>query len=266
MKSTLKYIFQLTNTLKILDKLIFLKAKIANRKKNIDFRRENQCFNLPPDYFLHETYMLNYKQYKSDGFLTAKELTEWTKEYLPETKYILEWGSGVSRIIRHFDNFINTESKLFGCDINKEMIDWSKNNIANVQFDQISYYPPTIYADNSFDFIYGISVFTHIEVSIQETWINEISRIIKKNGIFLFTTHGTYYSNKLTLFELQELKKKGAYTIPFNKEGHRMMTTFNDRITFENKISIYFEVLKFYEGKNHLEKIGGQDLWIVKRK
>ncbi|MEZ5045668.1 MAG: class I SAM-dependent methyltransferase [Chitinophagaceae bacterium] len=183
-----------------------------------------------------------------------------------ETNKFLEWGCGVSRIIRHFPNLINSNSSLFACDINEKMIQWNKANIENVYFDTIDYTPPTHYDNNTFDLVYALSVFTHIENTQQIDWIDEIARILKPNGIFLFTTHGTHFYNKLSNTQLKELYENGSYTIPYIQKGHRMMSTYNVSDAFKKSLSLYFEVLEFYEGKLHLNKVGGQDLWIVRKK
>jgi ubiquinone/menaquinone biosynthesis C-methylase UbiE len=266
LKSTVKYIFQKINILPLLDKFNFIRAKWNNKKRNDLFVKNNPLFKLPSDYFLYETYRLNYAQYKEDGFVSAKEINEWSSKYLNETKVILEWGCGVSRIIRHYHNFINAESKLFACDINDEMTKWNKANIDNIQFDTISYTPPTLYKDNMFDFVYALSVFTHIEDTQQKSWIDEIARIIKPNGIFLFTTHGTNFHDKLSSAQLKELHKNGSYTVPYNQKGHRMMSTHNLSDVFKESLKDSFEVLEFYEGKHNLDKVGGQDLWLIRKK
>ncbi|MBK8442997.1 MAG: class I SAM-dependent methyltransferase [Sphingobacteriales bacterium] len=266
MKSKVKYIFQLTNTLKILDQILFIKAKWTNRAKNQKFKNDHSSFKFPPDYFLYETYKLDYKQYKEDGYVSAKEVYEWTKDYLPHNASVLEWGCGVARIVRHLKTISNSNFKIFACDINNEMIVWNKNNIDDVEFKTIEYEPPTDYVKNTFDLVYGLSVFTHIEGSKQKDWITEISRILKPKGIFLFTTHGTNYFDKLSDAQMSELNLNGFYTTTFGQKGHRMMTTYNDCKKFKELLENEFEVVEFFEGKNFKEKFGGQDLWIVKKK
>ncbi|MEZ5045667.1 MAG: hypothetical protein R2831_01615 [Chitinophagaceae bacterium] len=74
LKSFIKYIFQLSNILPIIDKISFVRAKWINKQSNSLFKAQNPNFKLPSDYFLYETYRLNYEQYKEDGIITAKEI------------------------------------------------------------------------------------------------------------------------------------------------------------------------------------------------
>jgi ubiquinone/menaquinone biosynthesis C-methylase UbiE len=266
LKSYIKAILQKTNVLPLLDKINYKRSIWNNKKSNQLFKSQNQTFALPSDYFLYETYRLNYEQYKADGIITAKEIIDWTAKYLTETKHILEWGCGVARIIRHIPDLINATSKVVGCDINNEMTIWNKANIQGIQFDTIDYVPPTLYSNNSFDLIYAISIFTHIEDSQQQSWINEIARVLKPDGVFLFTTHGTNFFNKLSSQQLNSLHQQGSYTVPYTQKGHRMMSTYNLSDMFKKWLESSFDVLEFHEGKTNMHKVGGQDLWIVRKK
>lgn len=266
LRSRVKRVFQITNSLPLLDKLLFHCSRIANRQRNRVFKKSNKEFKLPPDYYLYETYKLNYREYKEDGLIAAKEIIEWTEKYGPTTKTILEWGCGVARVVRHLSRLVSEDSTIYACDINTEMITWNKLNIDHVNFDLISYSPPTPYKDNSFDLIYALSVFTHIESNLQPAWIKEMARIIKPGGIFLFTTHGTMYFNQLGKKQLKYVQTNGSHTIAYLQKGHRMMTTYNAYEVFKTEIEKYFEVLEYYPGIENVHKAGGQDLWIVKKK
>jgi hypothetical protein len=89
---------------------------------------------------------------------------------------------------------------------------------------------------------------------------------MSRQSIFLFTTHGKKYFKQLDKSNLEQLLKVGAYTESFKQKGHRMMTTYTTTEFFKENLSAYFEVLEYYDGNENSEKIGGQDLWIVRKK
>jgi SAM-dependent methyltransferase len=265
-KQLIKKIVYQTNTQHVLDKFVFIKEKIKNIAANKLFLKNNPNFVLPSDYFLYETYQLNYQQYKDDGLLSAQEIIDWAKPYINlQNSTVLEWGCGVSRIIRHLPELLPS-SKFFGADINAEMIKWNKQFIPVINFDLINYYPPTQYMPNTFEYIYAISVFTHIEDTQQENWLKEAHRILATNGIFLFTTHGKKYFTHLDNTENKALQANGVFTKSYKQKGHRMMTTYNHPKVFTQLIQKYFDVLEYHDGNINPNKIGGQDLWIVKKK
>ncbi len=265
-KTFIKSIFYLLGLTFLLDKLVYFSTKMKYRKANRNFRKEYPDFILPPDYFLYETYKLNYKLYFEDGKNTARELIDWVEKYLPAGDLkILDWGCGVSRICRHLKNFVQQNTQIFGCDINSEMIKWNRINVPEIEYSHIDYMPPTNYENDFFGFIYGISIFTHIENHNQEKWFNEICRILKKGGVFLFTTHGTNCFENLLPFEKKELEQFGSFTKLFGREGHRMMITYNTKKDIEKKLADKFTVIEIYDDKEAIAKTGAQDLWIVKK-
>jgi len=266
LKKAVKQLFKVTNTLFILDKINYTVAHLKHNASNKAFKKAYPDFALPSDYFLYETYKLDYRQYREDGDLAAREISEWTAPYLPAAPKIMEWGCGVSRIIRNMAPYAGAGAQLFACDINAEMIGWNKQHIKDVSFLHIGYTPPTPYGADSFNMIYALSVFTHIEDHMQNAWIEEIARILLPGGIFLFTTHGSKTFERLDQSSLKALEEKGAYTMTYPQKGHKMMSTYNTYEDFAARLKPSFDILEFYSGKDHPGKVGGQDMWIVRKK
>ena len=268
MKALIKNIFFKLGLSPLLDLALYQSSKLRNFFKNKKYKISHPHISLPPDYYLYETYKLDYKEYVEDGTLGAKEISEWTLKHIPQqnTLKVLEWGCGVSRICRHIHTFFPPSTQVFACDINKNMIDWNKKNIQNISFEVTDYTPPTNYLPNNFNMIFGLSVFTHIEINLQESWLAEIHRILNIDGIFLFSTHGNLHLSKLTKGEKEILNRDGGYSKSYYKKGHRLMSSYNDPDKFKTVVEKYFVVLEYYDGINHYDKLGGQDLWIVRKK
>ena len=265
-RRTVKSFFVATNTLSVLDRFNYYIAYLKNLRKNRTFKKVNPQFNVPPNYYLYETYLLDYEQYKEDGEITAKEVIDWTKQYLHNSLAILEWGCGVARVVRHIPNYVSRDSKVYGIDINKQMTDWNSKHIPTVSFSINEYNPPTRFNENYFDLVFALSVFTHIEYQFQLKWLKEMHRIIKTGGVFLFTTHGKKYDKNLTQRQIHKLDLKGSLTMEYKKKGHRMMGTYNRYEKFKQQVENYFLILEYYDGAEHPDKVGGQDLWIVRKK
>jgi SAM-dependent methyltransferase len=102
---------------------------------------------------------------------------------------ILDFGCGSGRIVRWFGD-VTPRSRLFGCDINSEAIQWCKQNIQFCDFIHSNPVPPLPYTDHSFDLIYGISVVTHLDEGLQLSWLDELRRLIKPGGVILLSVHG----------------------------------------------------------------------------
>lgn len=266
LRQFIKSIFYRTGTVVVYDRLHFLISLLRYAGKNRVFKKEHPDFALPPDYYLYETYKPDYRKYKEDGELTAGEFLEWAQPFVPQPKHILEWGCGVARIVRHLPGKVAADAEITGADISKPMIEWNAAHIPGVRFVKTDYYPPLPFADQSFDMVYALSVFTHIEYRLQQDWLREIQRVLRAGGVFLFTTHGRKYHHALSEAELKELREKGGATKSYQQKGHRMMGTYNSCEAFKAMLPSGLELLAYYDGVEHPEKVGGQDLWIVRRK
>jgi SAM-dependent methyltransferase len=266
-KAFLKQVFYKAGGAPLLDKMLFGMAAYRYKKKNRAFREAHQSLAIPPDYFLYETCRLDYASYFADGEVGAREIMEWTQPYRDTTipQEIMEWGCGVSRIVRHLPALMEPGTKVHGCDINEDMIAWNKTHIPGVAYTHIAYDPPMPYQGGQFTLVYAISVFTHIDAAAQPDWVKEIHRVLKPGGVFLFTTHGIHYEAQLLPDERKTLAVSGVFTKSYNKKGHRMMTSYNRRESFECLLQGYFHVVEYYDGGRHPEKMGGQDMWIVQK-
>lgn len=109
-------------------------------------------------------------------------------EFTESTK-ILDFGCGVARQLLHFTRNY-PDACYYACDVNESNINFIKQAYPQVQSYQNKFIPPLPYDSGFFDFIYSVSVFSHLSMSSQQLWLAELSRVTKKNGYCLLTTEG----------------------------------------------------------------------------
>ncbi len=107
---------------------------------------------------------------------------------LESARDILDWGCSTGRVLRHFADLPN-QTRLWGCDIDEGSIDWAQRHFEG----RFRFFSTTLgahlpVADSSFDFVYGISIFTHISHNI-DTWLMELRRVIRPGGAVMVTVH-----------------------------------------------------------------------------
>jgi len=113
---------------------------------------------------------------------------------------VLDVGCGIGRAAVPLTRFLSEKGRYEGFDIVPAGIDWCKDKISkrynnfNFQLSNVHnkiYHPSGWlqsdeytfpYADESFDFVFLISVFTHILPPGMENYLSEISRVMKTGG------------------------------------------------------------------------------------
>lgn len=101
---------------------------------------------------------------------------------------VLDFGCGCGRTIAWFLRDYNTEFR--GVDVDREAIDWCRNHLQPGHFLANAPVPPLPYPEDYFDVVYCLSVFTHINESMQDLWIQELNRILRPGGVLLLTIYG----------------------------------------------------------------------------
>ncbi|MEL7516286.1 MAG: methyltransferase domain-containing protein [Pseudomonadota bacterium] len=101
---------------------------------------------------------------------------------------ILEFGCGIGRLVMPLQFRHRYPSD--AVDVSGWCISWLNRNVPNVNFKKTENDPPLPFADNSFDAIYSVSVWTHLPFDRQVPWLQEIHRILKPGGLALISTSG----------------------------------------------------------------------------
>jgi ubiquinone/menaquinone biosynthesis C-methylase UbiE len=266
-KIILKKLFSKLHLLPLIEQVNFYREKIKNRKSNQEFRKRHPDVKLPPDFYLYETFNLNYNKFYTNGKPTAKWLVNHISEFKKlENLSILDWGCGTGRIIRHLPNIVENSNSFFGTDYNNKYVKWCSENLEGIQFKLNELKPPLDFNDNLMDVIYGISIFTHLSEKLHEDWMQELTRVLKKEGILLITTHGIIHSLKLLPKEKESFDEGNLVVHSYKKEGNRLYASYQSPIYFKNLCSKNnLKILKHIPGEITNGK-PQQDIWILQKK
>jgi SAM-dependent methyltransferase len=136
---------------------------------------------------------------------------------------ILDFGCGCSRALRFLIPFL-PEARFDGCDIDSVAIEWSTKNVPAAKYSLVPHLPPTAYPSEQFDFIYGLSVFTHLDLPRQILWLDELHRMLRPGGRLLLTVHGAsaYDMVKGTITKRQQEE--------FDTIGYLFLENISDKI------------------------------------
>jgi SAM-dependent methyltransferase len=110
---------------------------------------------------------------------------------------VLDFGCGCGRVIPYLHDSVPAEYT--GVDVDREVIEWSQQNIRFAKFVVGPLQPPLPFADDAFDFIFTISVFSHLDENHCRAWAKELTRLLSPTGLLLITTIGRpYFPREMT--------------------------------------------------------------------
>jgi len=171
---------------------------------------------------------------------------------------VLDWGCCCGRLISQMRKFV-PPANLYGCDIDSAAIDWNRENISGPHFLRVEPYPPTPYADRSFDVVYGISVMTHLDEETQMLWLRELKRITRPSAILALSVIGEQLrATNMPASPEQQFAEKGfaafvpSYSDSLAEFSHPRYykEAYHSVDYIAANWSRYFEVLEYVETKH----------------
>ena len=120
---------------------------------------------------------------KGDEFISqGKYMWECLIRCLPiefsySGKRVLDFGCGIGRVLRHFASDAG-KTEFWGTDIDEPSVRWLARHTSGIfGLATVESSPGLRFPANYFDFIYCISVFTHIHEN-WDVWLEEIARVL----------------------------------------------------------------------------------------
>lgn len=180
---------------------------------------------------------------------------------------ILDFGCGCGRVLRHWrDLAARNAIEIHGTDYNPELTAWCSAHLPFARIATNGLAPPLAYPDARFGFIYALSVVTHLSEDLQRAWMSEFRRILRPGGLLLITTHGAFFTNRLTEAERAEFAAGRMVTRYGSASGSNLCSTYHPESWVRARLAgeADCEVVSFVpEGA-----LGnpGQDLYLLRRR
>ena len=108
-----------------------------------------------------------------------------------DLRSVLDFGCGAARVLPHFAE-LAPEAACVGCDVDEAAIQWAARHRRRLGWSLTSFQPPLPYADGSFDLVYSVSVFSHLDRGVAVLWLDELRRVLAPDGLALLSVHGPH--------------------------------------------------------------------------
>lgn len=162
---------------------------------------------------------------------------------LSQFKHVLDFGCGCGRVIRHWHSLQGPQ--FFGTDYNADLIKWCKDHLTFAKFKLNDSSQNLTFDRDQFDFIYAISVFTHLAENLQQPWMRELHRILRPGGYLFFTVHGKSRLNQLSESEHQDFLSGKLVVIRANSSGTNYCGVFHPEQYIREKLAKEFSIVDF---------------------
>lgn len=137
---------------------------------------------------------------------------------------VLDFGAGVGRQIKYFrDRFQKVE--YHACDVEPSHAGWLARAYPDVTTRINSYAPPLDYPADTFDMIYSVASYTHMEPAACDLWLDEFARILKPGGIVCLTVIGVAAMRKFAAWfsetDVVRLEERGFHHTDYDIAASR---------------------------------------------
>lgn len=184
-------------------------------------------------------------------FWDLKRMLSLLPRQIEDFHCILDFGCGCGRVLRHFRSLAEGR-ELHGTDIDPEAVAWCRENLGSFAALEVSGdEPPLPYPDARFDFVFAISVFSHLPEDRQRVWLAELQRVLRPGGLLIASVHGEALLLAPDQAEAREaLRRDGIlYTVGGGTPGlpAYYQTTYHAREYLQREWARYFEIVDVQE-------------------
>jgi SAM-dependent methyltransferase len=165
---------------------------------------------------------------------------------LDSVAQMLDFGCGCGRVLRHWKDL--TGPKIHGAEPNPQLADWCARSLPFAQISRSLPLPPLPYKSGSFDFIYAISVFTHLTEGAQLVWVEELRRLLSRSGLLVVSTHGDRYVGRLSPAERHSYDAGCLVVRRPRASGTNLCSVFHPRAYLEGRFAAGFDVVELTTG------------------
>jgi len=236
----------------------------GSRARRAAFARAWGDEPLPPDDLAYDAYgSLDWDFYWGFGRLISGVLAERIRGHAAGGR-VLEWGCGPARIVRHLPSLLGGTWDVHGSDANAKTIRWCADHLPSIRFVENGALPPLPFPDGHFDFVYSVSVFTHLPEAAHAGWARELHRVLKPGGLLLCTLNGDASRGLLMPGERRDYDAGRIVVRDGVSGGTRCFLAWHPPAYVTSELLRGFDIAEHLLAPNLFGE--RQDVWIVRRR
>jgi len=159
---------------------------------------------------------------------------------IDEVGTMLDFGCGCGRVTRRWQGLHGVH----GTDMNADAVAWCRRNLPFARFETNGLTPPLGFPAESFDVVYGLSVFTHLATDLQRAWLAELRRVLRHGGLLVLTTHGSAYRERLTAPERERFDGGDVVVRWSEAQGSNLCAAYHPPGSLERLLPVSLTLLE----------------------
>lgn len=136
---------------------------------------------------------------------------------LPGFGDVLDFGCGCGRTLLCLGD--RPGCRLYGTDIDAQAIAWCRVHLGFARFTVNAPLPPLDYPATSFDLVYALSVFTHLDEERQLRWQAELRRVLRPGGVLALSVLGRRAREDLPPEDRARIERAGFACLVTDERG-----------------------------------------------
>lgn len=239
-----------------------LDRDLRRRNRRLQERNEDGASLPPPKLVYAILGHFDLNVYLESGETQAAAIRRLLAEHgLPVECFrsLLDFGCGCGRVIRRWRDL--GETHLHGCDYNPRLVEWCRRSLPFARFEINGLAPPLPYEDGAFDFVYALSVFTHLTEDLQDRWLRELRRVLAPGGVLLVTVKGRAWLDSASAEDRASFDRGEAVFQAERYAGKNLCAAFHPDTYVREHLARDLELLEHRPA----DEIGTQDMVLLRK-
>lgn len=195
-----------------------------------------------------------------EGAAAIREILRRNGRDITQFEDVLDFGCGAGRVLRQWAGV--SGPRFHASDYNPRLSGWCRSNLPFADCRVNALAPPLAFEASSMDFVYTISIFTHLMEPLQFAWLDELARVLRPGGLLYLTVHGPTQRDSLRPEDVARYDRGEFVARRSRYEGENLCHVYHPESYVRGTMARGWEIVDYVVGGQRDAK---QDVWLFRK-